>query len=107
MVADVDLALLVFAAAVSVTVPLPEPLAGLRVTQVAVLAFDAVQVQPVGAVTVTLCVPPLAANERDVGDTAYVHAVDDVVLERNAAIVPVLAFSARALFWLDVPVAAP
>ena len=58
----------VFAVAVSVTVAVPLPLVALVVTH-AVLV-DTVQVQPVGATTVTGVVPPVSATDAVVGVTA-------------------------------------
>jgi hypothetical protein len=51
---------LVFAAALSVTVPLPEPEPPLTVIQDGLFVVD--HVHPVGAVTVTLALPPSVAN---------------------------------------------
>jgi hypothetical protein len=58
----------VFAVAVTLTLPLPDPLAPLvTVSQLAPLV--AVHVQPVGAVTVTLPPPPAATMLSVVADT--------------------------------------
>jgi hypothetical protein len=65
----VRLLVFVFAATEYPTVPLPLPLLPeVIVIQAALLA--AVQVQPVGAVTVTLPVPPLACTDALVGAIA-------------------------------------
>jgi hypothetical protein len=58
----------VFAAAVTVTVPDPVPLAGLTVTQVELLAAVQPQVELL-AVTATLAVAPLAAAESALADS--------------------------------------
>jgi hypothetical protein len=55
----------VFAAAVSVTVPDPDPLAGLTVTQAESLAAVHPQLESL-AVTATPPVPPVAATPHDV-----------------------------------------
>ena len=60
----------VLAAAVTVTAPLPEPPAALSPTQLAAASGAVLQLQPVGAVTATDCVPPVAANDSDVVETA-------------------------------------
>jgi len=61
----------VFAAAASVTVPLPAPLVGLSVTQVGARAAppDAVQLQPETVATFSETLPPLAAIDTAVGAT--------------------------------------
>jgi hypothetical protein len=58
----------VFGAAVKVAVPLPDPLPKVMVSQLESLL--AVHAQPLAAVTLTLPVPPVAATECVVGDTA-------------------------------------
>ena len=63
----------VFAVALKVTVPLPEPLAPpLMVSHAALLV--AVQAQPLAAVTAVLDDPAAAVSVRDVGETPNVHA---------------------------------
>jgi hypothetical protein len=58
---------------VNVTLPLPVPLAALvTVTKDALLT--AVHPHALGAVTVTVAVPPISPNVTDVVDRAYVHA---------------------------------
>ena len=58
---------LAFAAALNPTDPFPDPLAPLVIViQVSVVA--AVQLQPVGAVTVIVPVPPPATTDCDVGE---------------------------------------
>jgi len=58
----------VFAVAVYATVPLPEPLAPLVMVNQLTLSV-AVQVQPLGAVTVAEPVPPALDNEMLDGET--------------------------------------
>ena len=60
----------VLAATVTVTDPLPDPPLVLRVTHVAPASFAVVQLQPVGADTVTDFDPPLDEKLSDVVDTA-------------------------------------
>jgi hypothetical protein len=57
---------------VQVTVPLPLPV-GLEVTPIHETLLMAVQLQPAGAVTVTLRAPPAAAMESEVGETVKLH----------------------------------
>jgi hypothetical protein len=66
---DVD----VFAVALTVTVPLPDPLAP-AVTDSHDAFSDAVHVQPVPAVTVTVPVPPPATILSVADDTVMLHA---------------------------------
>jgi len=61
------------AAAVTVTVPFPVPVAPL-VTVNHVALLEAVQLHPAGAVTVIGAVPPAVGMVRTVGDRVYVHA---------------------------------
>ena len=107
-------ALAVLALAETVTEALPLPLVVLSPTQLTPLVL-AVQLQPVGAVTVTVLDPPEALKDTDVVDTLYVQvgvvgasggggSVEPPDPLRNAAMVPTLAFSVRALSWLAVPV---
>jgi hypothetical protein len=63
----------VFAATVSVVVPLPEPLAGDTVIQAAF--EDAVHVHPLVAFTVRLVVPPPLPTDALVGDTVNEHGL--------------------------------
>jgi hypothetical protein len=62
----------VFAATLSATLPSPDPLAP-AVTVIQAALLTAVQVQPVGAVTETLLVPPAAVLDALVADSANVH----------------------------------
>lgn len=59
--------LVVFALVVRATLPFPLPLPGDTVIQVAVV--DASQLHPVGAVTLTVALPPPAGALTVVGDT--------------------------------------
>jgi hypothetical protein len=67
-------AVVALAAIVSVTVTLPDPLAGDAAIQDA--RFATVHAQPLPAVTVTGAVPPPDAIDTFVGDTPYVHDVE-------------------------------
>ena len=90
----------VLAAALMVAVPLPEPLEGLRPTQLAPAVLVVCQLQPDGAVTDTDADPPAAGKAIDVVDTEYVQVGGGAapVDALNAATVEMVLVSARALF---------
>ena len=97
------------AAAVIVTVPLPDPLAPLVMVNHGALLV-AVQLQPAGAVTAIEAEPPAAGIIRSVGDNVYVHGAPPCVTVtvcpamvsvalRNAAEV----FAVAATFTVPLP----
>ena len=96
-------------AALTVTVPLPDPPDVLRLTQLAAASPAACQLQPDGAVTDTDCDPPAAGKAIDVVDTAYVQVGGGgaLVVALNAATVEMVLVSALALFSFEVPVGRP
>jgi hypothetical protein len=110
--APVRLVVAVFAAAVTVTVPSPLPLAGLTVIQAAELV--AVQPHPVAAVTVTEEVSPAAAGEIAIGEIAKLQGAaacvtvtvwPAIVTVPARAVVAVFAATATATVPLPLPLA--
>jgi hypothetical protein len=90
-----------------VTVPLPEPLAPLVIVNHDALLV-AVQLHPVGAVTVIEAVPPAAAMVRAVLDSVYVHATPAcVTVTVCPAIVRVALRDEVAVFAVAVTVTVP
>ena len=73
---------LVLAVTDQVTDPLPVPLAGVQVNQLVAL-LDAVQLQPVPAVTVTVPLPAAEAGLALVAEIEYVHEVDPACVTIN------------------------
>ena len=73
---------LVLAATVQLTEPLPLPLAGVEVSQVVSL-LDAVQLHPVPAVTVTVPLTVVEAGLALVGEIEYVHEVEPACVTLN------------------------
>ena len=80
-------ALPVLAAAVSVTVAGPVPLAVPTVTHVAPLA--AVHAHPADVVSVRVVLPPAAATVAEVGEIAYVHVRNEKTSDGSLWPVPV------------------
>ena len=71
--------ILLLAAALNATVPLPLPLAPLVTVSQDVLLLTPVHAHPAGDVTSVEPVPPAAATEPLVGAIAYVHAMPGCV----------------------------
>jgi hypothetical protein len=95
----------VLAATVSCTVPLPDPLVGATVTQ---LAPDvAVHPHPVVVVTVTLAVPPPAATDALVGDTVKAHVPACVTVTARPATVTVAVRAVVAVLAATVSCTVP
>jgi hypothetical protein len=100
-----------FAPTVTVAVPDPAPPPDTLAHDV---DEDAVHEQSPLADTVTARLPPVDWKLSEVGDTEKLHAGGGgggggvlVSLLRNADTVAAVVLSARALSWLDVPVARP
>ena len=92
----------VFAATPNVTEPVPDPVAP-PVMVIHDALLDAVQPQPVAAVTLLLPVPAAAVNDWLVGEIDGEHEAAACVKERNLSVMAAIERELRDGSWLEKP----